>query len=191
MALRSIRIILNPEIALPFRIISISSSIYNAAFRTSTILSPISLVDFPPPKSLVRRPNPPISSASRTFRTAASTARASFSNPSEYRRSIAKLRMVPIGLAMPCPAISGADPWIGSYNPEHRLPFSGAPANEAEGRRPKDPGMTLLSSDNLNQTRSRSVYVYYSCHASSGGPTCPRTYSLSELPRSAFSGWQP
>ena len=60
---------------------------------------------------------------------------------------------------MPCPAISGADPWIGSYNPEHRLPFSGAPANEAEGRRPKEPGMTLLSSDKLIERASQCRLV--------------------------------
>ena len=155
---RGIQLVLNPERAPSFRIIFISSSIYNFVCRTSTILSPISFVDFSPPKSLVLRPNPPISSASRTFRTEASTARASFSKPREYRRSIAKLRMVPIGLAMPCPAISGADPWIGSYNPEHRLPFSGAPANEAEGRRPREPGMTLLSSDNLSKRAGQYMY---------------------------------
>jgi hypothetical protein len=66
--------------------------------------------------------------------------------------------MVPIGLAMPRPAISGAEPWIGSYNPGHRLPFSGALANEADGRRPKDPGMTLLSSDKLIEIEIQRVH---------------------------------
>lgn len=32
----------------------------------------------------------------------------------EYRRSMAAERMVAQGLAMPCPAMSGAEPWIGS-----------------------------------------------------------------------------
>ena len=33
---------------------------------------------------------------------------------SEYLSSMAMLRMVPMGLAMPCPAMSGALPWMGS-----------------------------------------------------------------------------
>ena len=46
--------------------------------------------------------------------TAASTAAASASNPSEWRSSIAALKIVAYGLAMPLPAMSGAEPWIGS-----------------------------------------------------------------------------
>ena len=36
------------------------------------------------------------------------------SSSSEWRSSIATLRIVPMGLAMPLPAMSGAEPWIGS-----------------------------------------------------------------------------
>ena len=41
-------------------------------------------------------------------------------SPSECRSSIATLKIVPTGLAMPLPAMSGAEPWMGSYSP--RLP---------------------------------------------------------------------
>ena len=37
--------------------------------------------------------------------------------PSEVRSSIAADRIVPIGFARSWPARCGADPWIGSYNP--------------------------------------------------------------------------
>ncbi len=66
---------------------------------------------------------------------------------------MAALRMVPIGLAMPIPAISGADPCIGSYRPEVGLKSAegaeGAPASDAEGRRPREPGITLDWSERL------------------------------------------
>ena len=42
--------------------------------------------------------------------------------------------MVPTGLAIPRPAISGAEPWMGSYKP--RLPSP----REAEGSNPSEPG---------------------------------------------------
>lgn len=64
--------------------------------------------------------------------------------------------MVPIGLATPFPAISGAEPWMGSYNPGVVLKSGalkseivGAPAREAEGNNPREPGMTLDSSERL------------------------------------------
>ena len=38
----------------------------------------------------------------------------SASRPKEWRSSIAAERIIAIGLALPCPAISGAEPWIGS-----------------------------------------------------------------------------
>mmetsp|Transcript_4277 Transcript_4277/g.11954 ORF Transcript_4277/g.11954 Transcript_4277/m.11954 type:complete len:245 (-) Transcript_4277:458-1192(-) len=78
--------------------------------------------------------------ASSTSRQAASTARASSSSPSECRRSIAADRTVPMGFATPCPAISGAEPWMGSYRPN---PDS---LSDAEGSRPSDPGSMEASS---------------------------------------------
>ena len=106
------------------------------------------MVDAFPPRSAVLKPCPPLSIVSRTLRTALSIACAGFSRPKEYRRSIAALRIVPIGLAIPLPAISGADPWMGSYRPLVGLKSGadgddGAPAKDAEGKRPKDPGITL------------------------------------------------
>lgn len=62
--------------------------------------------------------------------------------------------MVPIGFAIPLPAISGAEPWMGSYRPLVGLKFAegadGAPANDADGRSPREPGMTLDWSDKLS-----------------------------------------
>ena len=106
-----------------------------------------------PPRSLVLKPSPPSSCESRTLLTAASIAWAGFSRPNEYRSSIAPLSIVPIGFAIPLPVMSGADPWIGSYKPSVGLKSlegkDGAPAREAEGRRPKEPGMTLAWSERL------------------------------------------
>jgi hypothetical protein len=67
---------------------------------------------------------------------------------------MAALRIVPIGLAIPFPAMSGAEPWIGSYMPEVGLKEgfeanAGAPARDADGSNPKEPGITLVSSDKL------------------------------------------
>lgn len=108
----------------------------------------MTFVDAVPPKSLVRMPYPSFSFKSRTFRTAFSIAFAGFSRRREYRRSIAALRMVPIGFAIPFPAISGAEPWMGSYRPGVVLKsfvsgVEGAPASEADGSKPSDPGMML------------------------------------------------
>ncbi len=59
-----------------------------------------------------------------------------------------------MGLAIPLPAMSGAEPWMGSYNPAVGLKSvaegeEGAPAREAEGSRPSEPGMTLDWSERL------------------------------------------
>ena len=43
-----------------------------------------------------------------------STARASCSRLAEWRRTMAAVRMAPRGLALPVPAMSGAEPWTGS-----------------------------------------------------------------------------
>ena len=53
--------------------------------------------------------------SSSTSCTAFSNASASLSRSKEYLNAIAKLNIVAIGLATPCPAISGAEPCIGSY----------------------------------------------------------------------------
>jgi hypothetical protein len=55
------------------------------------------------------------------------------------------------------PAMSGAEPWIGSYSPDVGLKegeegIEGAPASDAEGRRPREPGITLHSSERLKNT---------------------------------------
>ena len=65
--------------------------------------------------------------------TAASTALASAARPKERLSIMAADRMVAMGFAMPCPAMSGAEPWMGSYMP--RVPSP----SEAEGKRPMEP----------------------------------------------------
>src|SRR5205823_987242 len=72
--------------------------------------------------------------------TAPSTASASSCRPSERRNSIAAARIVPNGFATPFPAMSGAEPWIGSYRP--RLPSP----SDALGSMPIDPAIIAASS---------------------------------------------
>ena len=52
-------------------------------------------------------------SSAMSASTAASMRAASSSNP-RWRSSMAAERMAAVGLAMPLPAMSGAEPWIGS-----------------------------------------------------------------------------
>ena len=61
-----------------------------------------------PPRSAVRAPSAIAASVARSIRAA------SASSPSEWRSIIAAERMVPSGFAIPFPAMSGADPWMGS-----------------------------------------------------------------------------
>ena len=74
----------------------------------STTARPACPVEAVPFRSLVS------TSASTAFVTAASTALASLSSPKLCRNIIAADRIVPKGLAIPCPAMSGADPCTGS-----------------------------------------------------------------------------
>ena len=62
----------------------------------------------------------------------------------EYLNIIATEMMVANGLAIFFPAISGADPWIGSY-----IPFPPA-FNEAEGNIPIEPVNMEARSDNMS-----------------------------------------
>eukprot|EP00835_Amoeboradix_gromovi_P004147 NODE_306_length_11344_cov_0.675767.p7 type:complete len:153 gc:universal NODE_306_length_11344_cov_0.675767:8119-8577(+) len=61
----------------------------------------------------------------------------------------ATLRIVPIGLHIFIPAISGAHPCIGSYKPLH----GGTPHNEALGKHPILPHKTLISSLNISPNK--------------------------------------
>src|SRR3546814_1677268 len=102
--------------------------------------SPIAVVESVPPRSGVRAP-PAIAAA-----TAASIRSAGSCMSSEWRSSIAADRIAAHGLALPCPAISGALPWIGSYRPH-------APAHSrsaAEGRIPIEPTHMLARSDRMS-----------------------------------------
>src|SRR5215469_1511548 len=62
-------------------------------------------------RSAVTRPE------AKTWPTAAFTAAASFVNPNVYSSIAATLPIAPSGFALFCPAMSGAEPWTGSYNP--------------------------------------------------------------------------
>ena len=52
-------------------------------------------------------------------------------HPKEWRSIIAAERIVAIGLALPCPAMSGALPWIGSYRPKVPCAVSRSPQRSA------------------------------------------------------------
>ena len=109
----------------------------------ATMRSPISTVPTePPPPAISAVRIPPSSVCS----TASSTAAASSVSPSEYRSIMAMLRMDPMGLAMPFPAMSGAVPWIGSYIPTDGCPSTGTPARLADGSIPIDAPSTDASS---------------------------------------------
>ncbi len=123
----------------------------NRLWRTWTILSPASWVPTWPPRSFVRMNSPPLSWGSKTILTAVSIASACFAIPREYLSNIAALSIVAIGLAIPWPAMSGAEPCIGSYNPAQGSNGVGNPAKDAEGSSPSEPGMTLLSSERLSE----------------------------------------
>ena len=49
-----------------------------------------------------------------------------------------------MGLALSCPAMSGAEPWIGSYRPHFVAP------KEALGRSPMEPVIWLASSERMS-----------------------------------------
>ena len=68
----------------------------------------------------------------------------SSARPKEYFSIIAADRMVPMGLALSCPAMSGALPWIGSYSP--RVP---SPKLE-DGIMPMLPVIMLASSERIS-----------------------------------------
>ena len=85
-------------------------------------------------RSAVKKPS------SNTVLTASSIADASVSRLNEYFNIIATDRIAAAGFAKPSPAISGAEPWTGSYNPK--------PSERilADGSTPSDPVITDASS---------------------------------------------
>ena len=97
-------------------------------------------------RSAVRQP------ASSAAATAASTASAASARPSEVRSSIAADRIVPVGLAMSRPAMSGADPWIGSYSPNVPCSVRRSPS-DADGSMPRLPARIAASSDRMSPNR--------------------------------------
>ena len=71
-------------------------------------------------------------------------ASASSSKPKLYRNIMAEERIVAIGLAISFPAISGAEPWLGSYKP-NLVSFK-----EALGSIPIEPVIILASSERIS-----------------------------------------
>jgi hypothetical protein len=90
--------------------------------------------------------------SSSTAATAASIAAAASGWPSDQRSIIAAERIVPIGFALPVPAMSGADPWIGSYSPRRPCSVRASPS-DADGSIPSDPARTAASSDRMSPNR--------------------------------------
>ena len=72
--------------------------------------------------------------------------------PKEYRRHMAKERMEAMGLARPLPAISGAEPWIGSYSADGR-PLGFLSPSDADGSMPMEPVNCAASSDSTSPNR--------------------------------------
>ncbi len=60
---------------------------------------------------------------------------------------MAAARMAASGLATPVPAMSGAEPWTGSYSPGGRSP------SEADGSIPIEPGIIDASSVRMSPNR--------------------------------------
>ena len=93
----------------------------------SCVISPVEIYASPRAMSAVRTPS------SKVLSTAFSITSASSESPKEKRSIIAAERIVAIGFARPFPAISGADPWIGSYKPHVADPI------DADASSPIDP----------------------------------------------------
>src|ERR1017187_9382606 len=74
----------------------------------------------------------------RTDSMADSTADDSSFNPKLYSSMAATEPIAPSGLALFCPAMSGAEPWTGSYRPTHAPEGFFAPM-DAEGSMPMEP----------------------------------------------------
>ena len=90
-----------------------------------------------PPAAAMSGVRSPSASARRT---ADSMAAASASSLNDRRSIIATLRIIAIGFAFPWPAMSGAEPWIGSYMPKPSA------LRLAEPSMPSEPASTLASS---------------------------------------------
>ncbi|MNR13135.1 hypothetical protein D3C85_1295230 [compost metagenome] len=108
------------------------------ARMASTMARVASTVPRAPPRSAVTAPE------ARTAATAASIESASSSRSKLWRSIMAADRTMPTGLARSLPAMSGAEPWIGSNRPGPSAP------REAEGSRPMEPPSTEISSDRMS-----------------------------------------
>ncbi|CAM5263158.1 hypothetical protein RLIN73S_01618 [Rhodanobacter lindaniclasticus] len=69
------------------------------------------------------------------------------SRPNEWRSNRAAERIAPTGLATPLPAMSGAEPWIGSYKPALPSP------SDADGNSPSEPASAAASSVRMSPNR--------------------------------------
>ena len=78
--------------------------------------------------------------------TASSILAASDASFNEYRSNIAADEIAPIGFAISSPVMSGAEPWIGSYNPT-------LPPMLADASSHSDPEITAASSLSTSPNR--------------------------------------
>src|SRR5665647_1566246 len=117
---------------------------------------------------------------SRAVSTALSTARAASRSPKLRSSIMAALRMVAHGLASPLPAISGAEPWIGSYRLTPPAPTL------ADGSIPMLPVSMAASSLSTSPNRF-SVAITSNCLGSR--MNCMAQLSTS-MWRSSTSGWR-
>src|SRR5262245_53275210 len=105
---------------------------FHIAFTTASPASDVLAVPF---KSAVTLPE------FKTASTAPFTAAASSFSPKLYSSIAATEPIAPNGLAVFCPAMSGAEPCTGSYKPTHAPEGFWSPI-DAEGSMPIDPAKT-------------------------------------------------
>ncbi len=134
-------------------------------------------VDSAPPRSRVLAP--PSSAA----RTAANSRSARSGRSRDQRSAISNDRMAARGLATPLPAMSGAEPWMGSYSPA----APGAP-RAAEGSSPIDPVSIEASSDRMSPNRL-SVTITSNCLGLRTSCMAQLSARMCSSSTSAYSRW--
>ena len=119
---------------------------------------------------------------SSTALTASLIAAASSARPKLYSSMAAAEPIAASGLALPCPAMSGADPCTGSYRPRHAPLGSWLPI-EADGSMPIEPARTEPSSLRMSPKRfsvtttSKAVGRSRSCIAQLSTSMCSSSMS--------------
>src|SRR4051794_15269694 len=137
--------------------------VHEISLRTASVASAVVAL---PPRSAVRSP------PARARATADSTAGAASPPPHPWPRLSAAERIIASGLALPVPAMSGAEPWTGSNRP------GPSPPSDALGSMPSEPvsiaASSLRMSPNMFSVRITSKWrgAETSCIAALSTRTC-------------------